>query len=672
MIKFRALVTFVAIIVTFGASAQTDRLSFDDFYDLVVFWLETDGDDSGMDYEELENRLHIAYENPIDWNKADKKDFDELMFVPADVVEELLYYIYKNEGAHSVNELILVPKVDYKLRELLPYVLTVKDEDENCKWGDAFKYASHYVVARTDFEAELRRGYETGKYQGLPFKQIVKYRAEAGDNFKAGVTMETDAGEPWNKKGFDLYRAFVQFDNLNVVERVVVGAMKVSFGNGLIFGDRQYGNAFDRMQSRLNKNDLRCYGGTQEYEIMNGVGVNINPVEGLTVSLLYGFEIPDADTSKGYWKTIVTDGYHRTETEQRKNNTLMFHTIGGRAMYDGKWYKFGVTAYGGFFSMPSVPSYDNGFRGKRQWAVSADYAIRRSWFGFSGETAMSQDLGVATTNTMTASINDDYSIVLNHRYFSPKYHSYWASSYSVSSDVTGENGAALGLKLPIYFNMCIDITGGGYVDIRGKSKLGDTPFRHDLSVRYEAVFNEVHNLNVYFKFRQYQCDKDDGKEIIKKAIDEQTCLLSAAYKNRLSNGLGSAVGVQANVSRNKLKVWSNASWGWMVYGDLEYSLKKFGLSMKGRLEYFDASEWDNRFYLYEQNISESSYSPALYGKAFRWYFIIKYAAKCGVALQMKVAQTLYTDRQQVGSGNDLTQGNHRTSFNVLVSYRFKQ
>ena len=43
-------------------------------------------------------------------------------------------------------------------------------------------------MARTDFEAELRRGYETGKYQGLPFKQIVKYRAEAGDNFKAGVT----------------------------------------------------------------------------------------------------------------------------------------------------------------------------------------------------------------------------------------------------------------------------------------------------------------------------------------------------------------------------------------------------------------------------------------------------------------------------------------------------
>ena len=41
MIKFRVLVTFVAIIVTFGASAQTDRLSFDDFYDLVVFWLVT-------------------------------------------------------------------------------------------------------------------------------------------------------------------------------------------------------------------------------------------------------------------------------------------------------------------------------------------------------------------------------------------------------------------------------------------------------------------------------------------------------------------------------------------------------------------------------------------------------------------------------------------------------
>lgn len=648
------------------------KVEFEQFYDLVLFYLDTDGEGQDIDNEELENVLRSAFENPIDWNKATKQQLDELKILPDEVVEELLFYAYRYGPIRSLGELKLVNNLNYKLLDILPYLLKIDDESVQKPWKEAFKYTSHYLVARSDFEAERKAGFDNGKYLGQPFKQLVKYKTDAGDVFKAGVTLETDPGEPWKKRGFDLYRAYIQIDKLKVVERIVGGSMKVAFGNGLIFGDRKYGSQFSQMKTGLNQDEIRAYGGTQEYEIMTGAALKIKPVERLTIDLIYGCSLLDADTSKGNWKTIVTTGYHRTLLEQQKDNTVMLNTIGGHIQYAGEWFSVGATAFGGFFSVPAVASYDNGFQGDRQWAASLDYSFKKYWFRFSGETAVAQDKGVATTNTLTIRPKDDWTIVLNHRYINAKYHSYWAKTYSTASDVTGEHGASIGLRIPIYYNMCAEIFAGGYRDVRLKNKLQDKPFRHDLRVQYTATFKENHFLSVNFKFKQYQCAKEIDGQRFEKAVDEQTFQLSAAYRARLQYGFELQSGVTANATRNWNGEWSKTTFGTALFQDLDYRLERVGMLFRARLVLFDAQNWNNRIYLYEANISESSYSPVLYGKALRWYFIYKYAAKCGLGLQVKVGQTVYEGKESIGSGNDKIKGNHRTSFNLLVSYRFKQ
>ena len=664
MLMKKTLVSLLLLAVTFPAFAS--RMPFDAFYEMVVFYMETDGGENGVDYEEMKERLRQYYYEPIDWNKATRQELEELMFVPDAVIEEMMNYRDWAKRLYSVNELLLVKGMPETVRRLLYYVLVVPETKDERKWEDAFDYTDHYIVGRSDFEAERRAGYENGNYQGEPFKQIVKYKTAAGSNFRAGLVMETDAGERWDRRGFDLYRVYGQFSNMGVVERAVVGSMRVNFGNGLVFGSSNFGTKSYQMANGLNRNNIKSYEGTTEAEIINGVSVKIKPIKGLTVTALYGYSPLDANVDNGTWKTILITGYHRTETEILRDNTVGLHTVGGHIDYEGKWYKVGATGYGGFFTVPSVAEYVD-----RQWAASMDYCLHKWGVKFSGETSVAQGGGVATTNTLIITALSDYIFAINHRYFSPRYTSFWANSYSKGSDVEGEQGISVSALLPIYVDMNIELFGDvsrnylyAYENVTGK------PMYYEARVQYNANFGENRAFKTFFRFKHQEGSAMDDK--VRKSVDDQTFLLYAEYKRKFDCGVIIGSGAQFNAARRNMEGWEKPTFGGLVYQDVEWSGgRNLPLMVKIRVAYYDAKDWDNRFYLYEANIAESSYSPTLYGQALRWFVMLKYSAKCGLGVQAKVGQTLFLDRDHISSGNDLISNNHKTEFNLLVSYRFK-
>jgi len=660
----RVLAVVLGLMIWIGVKA--DRMPFEAFYEMVVFYMETDGGENGVDYEEMKERLRQYYYQPINWNIASRQELEELTFVPDLVIEEMLNYRDWAGRIFSVNELALVKGMNDALRRLLYYVIIVPNIKEETKWKDAFDYTNHYMVTRSDFEAERRAGYENGKYQGEPFRQTVKYKTDAGSNFRAGLVMETDAGEKWDRRGFDLYRIYGQFSNMGIVNRVVLGSMRANFGNGLVFGNSNFGTRSYQMVNGLNRNNIKSYEGTSEAEVMNGVSVKVSPVRGLTISALYGYSPLDADTSKGTWKTILTTGYHRTETEIERDNTVGLHTIGGHVDYEGKWFKVGATGYGGFFTVPSVAEF-----GDKQWAAAVDYCVHQWGVKLSGETSVSQGGGVATTNTLIITALSDYLFALNYRYFSPNYSSFWANSYSKGSDVEGEQGVSFSASLPVYYDMNIELFGDvsrnylyAYEDITGK------PMYYEAKVQYNAGFGDDRAFKTYFRFKHQELSAMDNK--VRKKVDDQVFLFFAEYKRKFDCGVRIGSGTQFNAARRNMEGWGTPTYGWLIYQDVEWSGgRDLPLEVKGRLAYYDAKDWDNRFYLYEANIAESSYSPTLYGQALRWFVMLKYAAKCGVGAQLKVGQTIFFDREKISSGNDLISSNHKTEFNLLVYYRFK-
>jgi hypothetical protein len=91
-------------------------------------------------------------------------------------------------------------------------------------------------------------------------------------------------------------------------------------------------------------------------------------------------------------------------------------------------------------------------------------------------------------------------------------------------------------------------------------------------------------------------------------------------------------------------------YGYTIYQDLAYDFAQSGLSVKGkplplslrlRVQWFDAREWDNRIYTYEHDVLYAFSIPAVYGLGGRAYLCLRWQAMDKLALYLRVSETLY-------------------------------
>jgi hypothetical protein len=131
-------------------------------------------------------------------------------------------------------------------------------------------------------------------------------------------------------------------------------------------------------------------------------------------------------------------------------------------------------------------------------------------------------------------------------------------------------------------------------------------------------------------------------------------------------------GGQANLAQENIGgQFTRPTFGWLFYQDVAYDVAQVPLRLKARMALYGAPTWANRFYLYEADVPMSGYTPALYGSAFRWYVIVDYKFKFGLAAALRIAQTIYADRTTIGSSHDLIDSPHRTDMHILFSYKIK-
>ena len=104
---------------------------------------------------------------------------------------------------------------------------------------------------------------------------------------------------------------------------------------------------------------------------------------------------------------------------------------------------------------------------------------------------------------------------------------------------------------------------------------------------------------------------------------------------------------------------------------MSYTFSRLPLKIDFRYQFFDARNYDNRFYSYEKDVLYAFSIPMFYGTGSRYYLNVRYDINRKLSVWFKVAQTKYADgRESVGSGNDLIMGNKKTDFRMLVRWEF--
>jgi hypothetical protein len=108
--------------------------------------------------------------------------------------------------------------------------------------------------------------------------------------------------------------------------------------------------------------------------------------------------------------------------------------------------------------------------------------------------------------------------------------------------------------------------------------------------------------------------------------------------------------------------------GWMLYQDLQYSFDGFPLELDFRYAIFNTDSYKTRIYAYEHDLLYAFSIPAYYSKGFRTYLTAHYNKK-NFDVWFKISRFFFADKQEIGSGNQLIQGNQKT--NVKLQMMFK-
>ncbi|MHB9055508.1 MAG: helix-hairpin-helix domain-containing protein [Paludibacteraceae bacterium] len=654
-----------------------------DIYEQVS---EESESETGIDFTNFYDDLIFLSENPINLNNTTKEELDKLQFLSDTQIDNILYYLYKNAPMQTIYELQLIDGLDMTdIRRMLPFVRLgdAMSKSLTIKFNDIFKYGKKEIYLRLDKGLETKEGYRflpeedfqsteknSRKYVGDPFYTNLKYKFHYKDNIRFGITAEKDAGEQfWGNynKGYDFYSAHLELNNFGRLRTLVLGDYRANFGQGLVMRtDFSMGKSSYVLQVNPRSNGLKKYSSTSETAFFRGAGTTVR-LGNVDVTAFYSNRMIDGDTVNGQFTGINITGLHRTLNELQMKNTINQQTVGGNISFTKKWFQIGATSVYTCFDQDLQPReaiYKRFyFRGKQQLASSVNYRLRWQKLNLFGETAITEKNAVATINGMNFNPMSRVSLVVLHRYFAKEYDALFANTFSETSRVNNETGFYIGAEVrPVKYCRV-----SAYVD---SYRFPWNKFSVDAPSVGKDYFVQVdyfpkRDLEMYwrFKYEEKAHNYSDTLSIFPVVIQQPKW--QARYMLKYSFGLFDF--------RNQLDVngfndgVNKPTFGFSALQDISYDFNKIPLSINFRLHIFDAQNFENCFYTYEKDVLYAFSVPMNYGSGTRYYFNLQYDAGKNIAIWLKLAQTVYVDKQSViSSGNEEIQGNRKTDFRFML------
>ena len=112
------------------------------------------------------------------------------------------------------------------------------------------------------------------------------------------------------------------------------------------------------------------------------------------------------------------------------------------------------------------------------------------------------------------------------------------------------------------------------------------------------------------------------------------------------------------------------SQGWQATQSCSVRLPFFPLAASLQGTYFHTDDYDSRVYAYEKGLLYTFYTPSFYGRGFRFSAHLRYDVRDWLMVIAKFGQTIYQDRNEISSGNDLIRGNKKSDLQVQVRLKF--
>ncbi len=559
---------------------HAESFSLDEILEDIYNQLSEDGE---VPMEDIQEELMEIAENPIDLNHTTADELSRLYFLSDEQIDAILLYQYKHPF-NDIYELQLIDCLkDYEIRNLLPFVeVEAKSErlevkGKNLYFREVFHYAKHEITLRTD-----ARNIED--YEGDPMYGKLRYRFNYQNRVMAGVTIGRTQGTTW--ENID-YGRFVELRDMGPMKRVVAGNYQASFGYGLVVGSPfKRGKTAYIQSTATTEEGLKKFGSVGDsYNYFHGIGATAQVSKWADVSAFYSLR-----EGKEEWK----------------------HVVGVNATGRWKQLKVGVTAV----EEIEQPTPNPSLKGGELLSTHAVMGVNARWnwgkVDIWGEVAGSkgEQLGIGSIAGIRYTPISDLNLRAIYRYYSPEFDNAYANALCSWTRMKDEHGGYLGIEYNRLCNWQL-------------SAFGDI-WKSGFETMIQTDFIPQKDYRMHMRFRMKRKDEKDTYSLRWNMV----------YK----------VGqwkMKTQADGNLVYVNSGLSYGWSVLQDVEYRFAEMPIVLQLRAQAFDARKWDNRVYIYENDVLYAYAIPFVYGMGGRLWLNARYKINNTFSVYLRVSETIY-------------------------------
>ena len=718
----RWILIILSLSLALFAKAQIaiDTLSTEALNNLLIEQVERlaeDGDED-MDYEDLLENYIFFSENPVNLNSEEPLRLVELHLLSIFQYEELQKYRRYYGDFLFLDELEMVEGFDEQTLAIIRPVVCIEKDQSNDKitLNKMARYGKHQMVGRYEQVLEQQQGYATiddstllakpnSRYLGGPQKYQLKYTYNYRNKIRAGFVLEKDAGEMFftdkvsdtiqkllgsqYRRGFDFAGFHLYAKDLGIVKATALGDYQLAFGQGLtLWSGMSFGKAGAGSSVMKQGRGLTPKASASEYAFMRGAAVTLGkgPFSG---TVFYSNRMIDANVSAAdtldneaeLVSSLQETGYHRTIGELLDRHAIRQQVVGSHLAYAIAHFEVGYTVHHTWLSVPLQlrPSHYNQFyfQGQRLTNQGLDFKYIKGKYAVFGEasmsynpdsTALQQAQGPAFAGLLGLTVKPAgyLNFTILYRDYGRAYQNLMSNAFGEGGRNQGQRGIYLGVEAAPapYWNLL------AYVDqfqFTWLTSQVNAPSRgHDYYLRISHSFNKRTQAYLQLRSKTKMKNSTDGMVFSHYPI--------LYTKNAVRFNINYQIGWdfhctnKAEYAHYRNDDGTNEH-GYFLCQDIAYKPENKPYSLTFRYAIFDAKDYNARIYAYENDVLYSFSVPALYGKGMRIYLLGKVKLFNALTLYARIGRTIYSDRDEIGSGLTLIEGNCKTDVKVEAIWK---
>ncbi|RNC66060.1 helix-hairpin-helix domain-containing protein [Proteiniphilum sp. X52] len=675
------------LVLFFGFTGMARSQQHEDWREFMEQLAEEEMNETAI--ENMHEELLQLENNPMNLNMVSREQLENFPLLSIEEADAIFRFLERNRPLYTVFELRNVPLLNIKTVEMiLPFfhVGEMGKRETRLQATDMLKYGRQEVQFRFDKTLTPRAGYgefpdsileryPNRKYRGEDFYTSLRYSFRYRDRIQMGFTAEKDAGEPFFQpdypKGYDHYGAHLIIHDIGRLTTVALGDYRLSFGQGLVLNnDFMISKSWSSANIARRTLPPKRHFSTAENGFFRGAAA-VAELGNFSVTGFYSDKRIDANLSdEGDITSFKVDGLHRTPLEIEKKKNTREQVAGGNINFRKDRLQLGISGifhrYDKMYN-PTLRDYNlYSLRDSSNLNASIDYSFQFPGLIFAGETAIARNGAVATLNTLRYRFSGNLSFSLLHRHYPISYNALYAQAFSEGGNVQNEQGLYVGAEFSPFSKFSVT----AYADFVRFPwlKYGiDTPSNAvDLYLLGTYTLSRQSFLEARYKYKQKEKNTAWPDENSRSVLPYAT----HKFRFRYSLDLRSGWNFQTTADRAHYKEKHfPAENGFMLSQNIGYR-GRGPLTGDAYLAWFNADTYDARLYSYERNPLNTFHMPSFYGKGYRLAFSAKYAVNGNLSFSVKFGHTRYFNRDTIGTGTELIDGNNRTDIFTYIRWVF--